>query len=188
MGGSSSKAPIKAKTVSQIIENSSGTHLFEIHLPSIGFSGAILIFFVTLFCVILAAFRLCRRPARRPPAYSMAPPPYNPWLPGPGLHGPPWASMGLHGHVPIPMGLAQSPLQFMQALEAGPHHSPSRRLEHDRFQEVEEGTPRRSTIQRPSGQAPDPPGLRPATVSPTATTTTSPSYSALAGRFATRED
>ena len=97
--------------------------------------------------------------------------------------------MGLPGHIPVPMGLAQTPLQFMQALEAGPHLSPSRRIDHDRFQEVEEGTLRRSSnnIRRPSVPAPDPPGPRPTPVSPVVS---SPGYSALAGRFAAapRED
>ena len=171
MGGSSSKAPIAAEKAQQIIEESSGTHFLEIHLPSVGFSGAILLFFVLLLCVVVAAFRSCRR-SNRPPAYSPAPPiqPYAPFFP------PPWTSQP----GTFPMGLSQSPAHFLHALEAGlplPRHLPERRVPSlDRFQELDEGTlPRHSgRSQRPPGQAPEHQG--PAHEQS--------SFSALAGRFA----
>ena len=82
----------------------------------------------------------------------------------------------------VPLGLGQSLSQFLQALESGlplARHVPERRVPTlDRFQELDEGTLHRHSgrHQRPQGQASDHQGP---------VQDQQPSFSALAGRFAT---
>ena len=182
MGGSSSKAPVTADKVNQVIEESSGTHFLEIHLPSVGFSGAVLLFFILLFCLVLAMVKSCRR-NQRPPTYSMAPPIFQPQQ---AMMPHDWMLPQLqHGFAP--MGMIPTARNYLHALEAGihlPHPAPrfSASLSMDRFQEVQEegAAPPSGRHQRPTGPAPTPPE-RVSSQQPT-------SHSALAGRFASTDD
>ena len=94
---------------------------------------------------------------------------FQPWMAHPGA---------------VPLGLGQSPAQFLQAIESGlplARHVPDRRVPTlDRFQELDEDTLRRHSgrHQRPPGQASYHQGPVP---------DRQPSFSALAGRFATAD-
>ena len=113
MGGKAS-APVKAEEVQQIVEESSGTHFFELHLPSIGFSGAILCGFVLLLCALGALIRLCKKQRPAPPLQPMwAAPAFQPpvWQAPPPAQFPPLP--------PLPFGSATGPREFVELMERG---------------------------------------------------------------------
>ena len=105
MGGSTSKQAIKAESVKEITEVSTGTHLIEIHMPSMGVGVMV----VTMVVVACLAGWMCWRRMRRPGHRRRARPEW--------FEGVPWAQpMPLPMHMPMPMHLNQ-----MHMMPMGPH-------------------------------------------------------------------
>jgi len=63
MGGTTSKQEVKAKTNEQITENSSGTHLIEIHANSMGIGMFTILMFLAVMYAIHVAYKKCVTPA-----------------------------------------------------------------------------------------------------------------------------
>lgn len=68
------KSQSKVEAESQVVENSSGTHLFELHMPSMGFSYATIgLFLLCAFFLYLCYKALPRCCAREEPLFSELP-------------------------------------------------------------------------------------------------------------------
>jgi len=67
------KSHLKAKE--QVVVQSTGTHIFELHMPTMGFSVATLLFFLVILGGIWMCIRACRqhgsRPLQQQQAFSM---------------------------------------------------------------------------------------------------------------------
>ena len=75
MGGNNSKNEAEK----QIISQSSGTHLLELHVPTAAAGVGTLLFFVALGGLILVCLRACKRKKAAPPLLPT-------WLPQPQFH------------------------------------------------------------------------------------------------------
>lgn len=104
MGGNSSSQ--KAQEIRQVVENSSGTHLLEIHIPSMGMSFAVVILCAFLIMMIFWCYKRAGRGSQRRlqmpnlqnssgllPFYSqypalpaLQPPQYAPWMTNQSFH------------------------------------------------------------------------------------------------------
>ena len=81
MGGSSSKDESKAQTQNKIVETSNGTHLFELHIPTMGFGATFII--LTLFVVAIVWWIIKKKMPQEQPQASI---PHCLLQPGPLQH------------------------------------------------------------------------------------------------------